>query len=380
MICRWEYPPRADDGTAAPMRLLPSPALTASLLAASALPRAPTPRLAVWDTFDHTYDNVQYSAKIQSASPLTGSAKCPPIVCIPPLGVGITRRFYEPLHREWAALGAPGELHTPELCGNGDSKPKRRRFYTPEVWADQLLDYCANEVKRPCILVVQGGLLPVALEMWKKGGSSCIAGVSFVAPPALRFFKPDAQVEPGVRKRFQNKGTPGRRTQRLLWLAAQSPVGNGFFRYLRFGKGQPRIRSFSERNLFAEASNVDDEWMRMCYDGSRDARSRFATLAYLVGTVPGGTWRDDRSGLLDSLTVPTQVLRGDYVPGAEERLKAFVDAVPQPSTCKIIPGGRAVLPFENANAVAVELLRFCAANYDASIEQLVPKSRPGSGQ
>ena len=160
----------------------------------------------------------------------------------------------------------------------------------------------------------------------------------------------------------------------MLWLAALSPFGNAFFRYLRFGKGQPRIRSFSERNLFAQASNVDDEWMKMCYDGSRDSRSRFATLAYLVGTVPGGAWRDDRSGLLDSLTVPTQVLRGDFVPGAEERLSAFVDAVPQPSSCKLIPGGRAVLPFENSNAVAIELLRFCAANYDASIENLLPEA------
>ena len=147
-----------------------------------------------------------------------------------------------------------------------------------------------------------------------------------------------------MRSRFQDKGAqkPSRRTQRLLWLASISPIGNLFYRYLRFGEGQPRVRAFCERNLFADPKRIDDEWMQMCYDGSRDSRSRFATLGYLVGTVPGGAWRDDRP-LLASLSVPTQVLRGDTVEGAEARLNAFVESVPNPTCCGLIAGGRAVI-------------------------------------
>ena len=347
------------------------------LLAASASFRAPRPRLAVYSEKQITFRGIEYSSKVQDQSPITGSEKSPPIVCLPPIGVGITRKFYEPLHREWAALGAPCALYTPDLIGNGDASPKKRCFYTPEIWAEQILDYCETQVGRPCIIVSQGGLLPVALEMWKSRGADAIAGISFMSPPPLRFFAPEAEVEQGVRARFQDgngkKGKlPTRRTQRLLWLASISPLGNLFFRYLRFGKGQPRVRSFCERNLFASASKVDDEWMAMCYEGSRDSRSRFATLGYLVGTVPGGAWRDDRSRLLASLTVPSQVLRGDSVEGAEERLNAFIESVPNPSCCGLIPSGRAVLPYENANAVAVELLRFLSTNYDSSLRRLLP--------
>lgn len=294
---------------------------------------------------------------------MAAGARCslPPLVCIPPVGVGITRSFYDPLHREWAAIGAPSELHTPDLLGCGDASPKPRRFYKPGTWAEQLLEYVASEIGRPVVVVSQGGLLPVALEMWAAGGTATIAGVAFVSPPPLTFFAPEAAVEPGVRARFRERGGKwhGRAKQRALWTLSQSSIGGLFFRYLRAGHGQPRIRSFSERNLFADGSKVDDEWMRMCAAGSADSRSRHATLAYLCGTVPGGAWRDDRTALLESLTVPALVLRGDAVEGAAGRLAAFMEKVPNPSPASgLVVGGRAVLPYENAAATAERLANF----------------------
>ena len=56
--------------------------------------------------------------------------------------------------------------------------------------------------------------------------------------------------------------------------------------------------------------------------------------------------------LLQSLSVPTQVLRGDAVVNASERLDAFVERVPTPSCCGLVAGGRAVLPYEQAKDVA----------------------------
>ena len=48
-----------------------------------------------------------------------------------------------------------------------------------------------------------------------------------------------------------------RRSQRIAWAVSASPVGNLFFRRLRGKKGE-RIRSFTDKNLFAGES--DDVW------------------------------------------------------------------------------------------------------------------------
>ena len=228
------------------------------------------------------------------------------------------------------------------------------------------------------VLVVQGGLLPVALEMWRNCPEA-IAGVIFSSPPPLRFFTSGAPEEVGVRRRFRDsqRTMPSRRQQRALWLLSQSTLGGLFFRYLRGANGK-RIRAFSERNLFHRPENVDDEWMEMCHAGSRDTRSRHATFAYLVGTVPGGSWRDDRSGLLASLDVPCQVLRGDTVEGAAERLRAFLASVPRASCSALVPDGRAVLPYENAADVCDLIATFMAKEFDGEIEALVRARRGGA--
>lgn len=137
------------------------------------------------------------------------------------------------------------------------------------------------------------------------------------------------------------------------------------------GKDLHRVKAFSQRNLFADPDAVDDEWMAMCREGSRDTRSRHATFAYLVGTVPGGVWRDDRSALLAALSVPCQVLRGDGVEGAAARLAAFEAAVPQPSCCALVPGGRAVLPYENVDVVCALLATYLSDNFDTTVGELV---------
>ena len=232
------------------------------------------------------------------------------------------------------------------------------------MWAEQLLDYQRRKIGRPVVLVVQGGLLPVALEMWREAGNNAIVGVSLCSPPPLRFISPEAPEERNVRGRFRGEpSSPGRLKQRAAWALSLSPVGNLFFRYLRAGKDLPRIRSFSERNLFFDPERVDDEWIRMCDFGSRDARSRFATFSYLAGTIPGGAWRDDRADLLASLDVPSQVLRGGGIPGAEERLQALVEALPQPSCCQLISCGRSVLPYENPAPTAEAIARFLKENW-----------------
>lgn len=119
--------------------------------------------------------------------------------------------------------------------------------------------------------------------------------------------------------------------------------------------------------------------MANCITGSRDTRSRFATFSYLCGSIPaGGAWRDDRLELFDSLTVPLQLLRGDYVgvENATERAEQILARAPQPSrSCSaIIRGSRACVPYERAPATARMLYKFIETHFGES------KSRASSGE
>eukprot|EP00966_Prymnesium_polylepis_P066915 1553191-Prymnesium_polylepis.1 len=136
----------------------------ASLLA-SALglsPTSPGVRPTPYTKQTVRFGREQYTVNVQPRR--SGSAARPPLILIPPVGVGIDKSFYNRLHSEWDLLGAPAAMHAPDLLGTGSATPKPRRFYSPDEWASQINDYIAEQLREPCILVVQGGLLPTALE------------------------------------------------------------------------------------------------------------------------------------------------------------------------------------------------------------------------
>ena len=349
------------------------------------------------------------SKKMTKEKTLTSAAP-PPMVLIPPVGVGIDRNFYTRLQEEWAALGAPVAMHAPDLLGTGSAQPKPRRFYSPEVWAAQLDAYIGEEVGEPCTLVVQGGLLPCALDIWSRSGRERVAAVSCLSPPTTRFFEPEEEKGAGVEGKTTTTTTTtttkkktrrqGRGVQRATWAVACSPVGNGFYRRLRGprrARGE-RTRQFTERNLFA--APADDQWVRQCVNGATDARNRFATFSYLCGSIPpGGAWRDDRGASFDSLDVPVQFLRGDFggLENATARVRPLLDRAPNlarlsststsgssdgssdgssPYSCSaIVRGARQCLPWEQPKATAAMLALFYAEVFGTA----APKPPPGEG-
>ena len=125
----------------------------------------------------------KYGRETYGASVTRGATDLPPLLLIPPVGVGIDRQFYARFQDVWDG----GDTHAPDLLGTGDAKPKPRRFYKPEVWAGQLDAYVREVIGEPCVLVSQGGLLPVALEMWRLGGTDTVRGVACLSPPPLSF-------------------------------------------------------------------------------------------------------------------------------------------------------------------------------------------------
>lgn len=308
------------------------------------------------------HDGQSYTSRIM---PAYLSAGGPPLLLVPPVGVGIDNLFYRRFQTAWYDRGG-GATHAPDLLGTGSASPKPRCAYAPEVWGAQLDAYARGVVGEPCVLVVQGGLLAAALEAWRLGGPETIAGVSLLSPPPLSFVTDDAEKAFARRAATAPPGPPTRRAprriSRLAWAAAASPLGNLFFRRLR-GRRGARIADFTRENLFADPAAVDREWVDQCVASAADARSRFATLAYLCSTIPaGGTWRDDRGGVLDALTVPTQIVRGDF-PGASDpvaRTESALRRLPNPACSFVVPCARACLPYEQPEKTAAAVRAFVA--------------------
>ncbi|MEM1250892.1 MAG: alpha/beta fold hydrolase [Cyanobacteria bacterium P01_H01_bin.21] len=205
-----------------------------------------------------------------------------PLLLIHPIGVGLAGQFWQPFIEQWPER----TLYVPDLlgCGDGDLP---RRSYSPRDWAEQLHHFISDVIQRPVIVVVQGALLPVALEMMAdKTMTQSVAGAALSGPPAWRLI-----TEP----------TPPWR-QRLNWSLFKSLLGWGFYQYART---QKFLKSFSERQLFDQADDVTDEWLAMLNTGSRDMATRYAVFSFLAGF-----WRQDYRAAIASIQQPILVIMG----------------------------------------------------------------------
>ena len=92
-------------------------------------------------------------------------ASAPPLVLLPPIGVGIDRTFCGRFLEAWRELAPGPAVHVIDPIGLGDSspKPKMKRPWggwdepprTPTEWAEQVLAYVSDEVGEPCVLAGQ---------------------------------------------------------------------------------------------------------------------------------------------------------------------------------------------------------------------------------
>lgn len=255
----------------------------------------------------------------------TGS-EATPLLLIHPIGVGLGRKFWQPFIDQWQGRS----LYVPDLLGCGDSDLPHRP-YSPRDWAEQLHYFISEVIQRPVIVVVQGALLPVALElMADKTMTQWIAGAVLSGPPAWRLM-----TEP----------TPKWR-QQLNWSLFASPLGWGFYQYART---QKFLKSFSERQLFDQAEDVTDDWLAMLKDGSQEMDTRYAVFSFLAGF-----WRQDYGDAIASIQQPILVIMGKTASTidrtaqdttAAERLNNYTSHFPHAKGV-FIPG-RNVLPYES---------------------------------
>ncbi|GAB1540424.1 alpha/beta hydrolase [Scytonema sp. NUACC21] len=250
-----------------------------------------------------------------------------PLLLIHPIGVGLSRQFWQRFSHEWYNQGHRNTIYNPDLLGCGESDMPYGA-YTPTDWAKQLQHFLQTVVQKPVIIVVQGALFPVAIELTQKE-SNLITGLVLAGPPAMPLL---------------TKETP-QWQQKVIWNLLDSPFGNAFYRYARREKF---LRSFSTRQLFSSSEAVDTEWINTLQKGAENPDSRHAVFAFLAGF-----WRKDYGSAIASIKQPTLVVLGEDISSiskegkelnADEWLVDYLTRLPKSHGIKII--GRNVLPYE----------------------------------
>ncbi|MFB2936353.1 alpha/beta fold hydrolase [Aerosakkonemataceae cyanobacterium BLCC-F154] len=252
------------------------------------------------------------------------------LLLIHPIGVGLSRHFWQRFYEKWYQTGRENSIYNPDLLGCGESDMPHVA-YTPNDWAEQLQEFLQNVVKRPVILVVQGALFAVAIELLQKPSiSHLIKGIVLSGPPAW----------PVVTKKAKTW------QQKLTWNLLDSPLGNAFYRYAR---GEKFLKSFSTRQLFAEEKQVDTEWLNMLTLGAKDMASRHAVFAFLARF-----WQAGYEPAINKMNQQTLVVLGEKASSIsksgvqetpEQRSQAYLKHLLKGET--VFTSGRNVLPYES---------------------------------
>jgi pimeloyl-ACP methyl ester carboxylesterase len=288
--------------------------------------RAKAPYEKTTPTQFYNWNNFRCAYEIHN--PTNSTPEGIPLLLIHPIGVGLSREFWQRFCREWYKQSHRNPIYNPDLLGCGESD-KPRVAYTPRDWAQQLQHFLQTVVQKPVIVVVQGALFPVAIELLQLE-QNLIAGLVLACPPAWPLI---------------TKDTP-QSQQKFIWNLLDSPFGNAFYRYAR----RPQfLRSFSTRQLFESGDSVDDEWINMLRAGADDPTSRHAVFAFLAGF-----WRQDYSSAIASIKQPTLVVLGEDISSiskegkkltSDEWLADYLACLPNGRGVKI--PGRNVLPYES---------------------------------
>ncbi|MEH2442477.1 alpha/beta fold hydrolase [Nostoc sp.] len=293
-----------------------------------------TPNLTASPTQFYNWRN--YRCAYEVLQPNNTTSEGIPLVLIHPIGVGLSRQFWQRFCREWYNSGQRNSIYNPDLLGCGESDMPHLA-YTPSDWAEQLQHFLQTVVQKPVIVVVQGALLPVALALPAAGialiqkQSNLIAKLVLSGPPPWAL--------------MTNK--PPEWQQKFLWNVLDSPFGSAFYRYARTPKF---LRSFSTRQLFASDNAVDGEWLNTLLTGAENPASRHAVFSFLAGF-----WRQDYTTSIASIGQPTLVVVGETASSIsqkskketpDKRLADYLACLPQGRGIKIT--GRNVLPYESA--------------------------------
>jgi len=132
----------------------------------------------------------------------------------------------------------------------------------------------------------------------------------------------------------------------LAWILFSSPLGLALYRYVR---RERFLASFSVRQLFATAEQVDQLWLQTLIADAQNTETRYAVYAFLAGF-----WRQDHSAKRASLPTKTpggigekasSISKEGEAETPDQRLQDYLTRIPDSRGLKI--AGRNVLPYES---------------------------------
>lgn len=270
------------------------------------------------------------------------AAAVSPLLLIHPIGVGLSRHFWDRFCLEWQRSGLQNAIYNPDLLGCGDSEMPHVAC-TPMDWARQLQVFLREVVQQPAVILVQGALAPVAIDLVQLQ-PDLVRGLVLSGPPAWALMS-------------RETASWG---HRLSWNLFDSPLGTAFYRYARRSQF---LQSFSIRQLFADAAAVDPEWLNQLQDGAKDPASRYAVFSFLAGF-----WRQDYRAKIAAIAQPTLILVGEQASSIsregkqetpDERIADYLNCLPNGQSAKI--PGRNVLSYESTTAFVAAVKPFIAS-------------------
>jgi pimeloyl-ACP methyl ester carboxylesterase len=293
----------------------------------------PTTQFYTWKNYRCAYEHYAPAVReVQDSAPL---------LLIHPIGVGLSRRFWHRFCHAWYQSGRTNPIYNPDLLGCGESDLPHVA-YTPADWANQLQHFLQTVIQKPVTLVVQGALLPVALELVQlQTQPNLIHQLVLASPPAMAVMTEATSV----------------RQQKFTWNLLDSPLGTAFYFYAR----RPQfLSSFSTRQLFANADLVDAQWLDMLVKGAANPASCYAVFSFLAGF-----WRQNYREAIAAITQPTLVVVGELASSIsragkqdtpDQRLADYLKCLSQGEGIKI--AGRNVLPYESTTEFTATLAAF----------------------
>lgn len=254
------------------------------------------------------------------------------LLLIHPIGVGLSCQFWHPFIKTWLKAEKKYPIYNPDLLGCGDSDLPAVAYF-PRDWADQLNYFITNIIKTPVIIICQGGLFPIAIDLINNcPQSNLIKGLILASPPTIKYV---TETKPYWQ-------------QKLSWnLFFDFPlIGTNFYKYAR---GRQFLEDFSIRQLFANSKSVDEIWLKTLEKGAENLKTRYAVYSFLAGF-----WRQDYRERMSKIKQKTLIVMGDQTSSVgknkkpetpQERLNFYLNQFIN-SEGIIIPG-RNVLPYES---------------------------------
>ena len=302
----------------------------------------------------YLFNGFECAFRRKAASP--GFEAKPPLILIHPIGIGLASWFFNRLVDRWAGA----ELFVPDLIGCGASQawdPAERGLHVPLDYVRQMQQLWREEVRRPCIVVSQGGVAPLAVELaciesdtWR--GSRAVRGVVLLSPPELELLA-DGLDETEVKRNFELLS----RT-----LGARSALGTWAYQAL---SSRVFIDFFSRQFLFATATAETcaafEEFVDECVDET-DPTKRWPILAFNAGLVGLRGLREEMRNLRQPLLV---LIGSDGGKPLSNDGLGYQALLPR---CKLlrIPAAKNVLPWEEAGATSEAIGEFCEADVSFS--------------